>query len=212
MILETWLAAVTELYGEQEAARVSGADLLARYAQPHRRYHGLAHIEAVLRDSAWLAERLGLSTEDRALLAVAAAAHDVVYDGVPGQDERRSADWLDAALTAAGVSDMRCAWATRLVLATEGHVGEDRLTLALLDADLAILGAGEADYDAYARAVREEYAHVPDKAFRAGRTEVLRGLSARRPLYRTRPARERWETAAKANLARELKALKRPKT
>lgn len=57
--------------------------------------------------------------------------------------------------------------------------------MALLDADLAILGSDPASYDRYRLAVRREYAHIDELAWRTGR-------------------RTRWETAAKSNIAREL--------
>ncbi|MFB9835232.1 metal-dependent phosphohydrolase, partial [Actinoallomurus acaciae] len=62
-------------------------------------------------------------------------------------------------------------------------------------------------YAAYAAAVREEYAAVPDEAFRAGRAEILRGLLALPALYRTAPARVRWEAAARHNVGTELMLL-----
>jgi predicted metal-dependent HD superfamily phosphohydrolase len=74
----------------------------------------------------------------------------------------------------------------------------------LLDADLAILGAAPADYERYRLAVRAEYAHVPDDAWRAGRAAVLRSLLAKEPLYRTRAAQERWAARARRNLREEL--------
>ena len=40
-----------------------------------------------------LAGELRLPADERAVLTIAAAAHNVVYDGHPGADERRSAAW-----------------------------------------------------------------------------------------------------------------------
>lgn len=103
----TWTGAVCLLGGNQEVAAAAAADLSARYAEPHRRYHDNVHVQAVLRDAAALAGELRLSAEDRAVLAVAAGAHDVVYDGHPGDDERRSASWARDWLTRAGVGEAR---------------------------------------------------------------------------------------------------------
>ena len=77
----------------------------------------------------------------------------------------------------------------------------------LLDADLAVLGAEPAAYQAYVTGVRAEYAHVDAAAWRTGRAAVLRDLLARRPLYATEPARARWEARAGANMAAELATL-----
>ncbi|MEC3974761.1 HD domain-containing protein [Amycolatopsis sp. H20-H5] len=92
------------------------------------------------------------------------------------------------------------------MLATLGHdaPADDLLATALLDADLAILGASPEDYEQYAAAVREEYSGVAATAWATGRAAVLARLLARDPLYRSAPARDRWGAAARRNLAGEL--------
>lgn len=204
-----WTAAVRLLGGDQQVAAAAAADLAARYAEPHRRYHDIAHVRAVVRDAAVLAGELGLTASERAVLTIAASAHDVVYDGHPGEDERRSASWARDWLTRAGVAQAHVARTGELVLATMTHTAppDDLRAWALLDADLAILGADPGTYDRYRAAVREEYAALDEPAWRAGRAAVMAELLARDPLYRTSAARQRWEAAARANIARELESL-----
>ena len=206
---KAWTGAFRLLGGDRQVAAAAAADLAARYAQPHRRYHGSAHARAVVRDSAVLARELGLPAAERAVLTIAAAAHDVVYDGHPGDDERRSASWARDWLTRAGVPRAHVARAGELILATMTHQApsQDLTAWALLDADLAILGADREAYDRYRAAVREEYGAVDEPAWRAGRAAVMTRLLARDPLYGTGAARQRWETAARANIARELQSL-----
>jgi predicted metal-dependent HD superfamily phosphohydrolase len=142
-------------------------------------------------------------------VALAAWAHDVVYDGRPGDDERASAAWARRQLTGAGLAGADIARVEGLVLATLDHTAPpgDHLADALLDADLAILGAAPDGYERYRVAVREEYAHVSDDDWRVGRAAVLRSLSDREPLYRTAAARDRWAVTARRNLAGELAGL-----
>ncbi|MEU4668585.1 hypothetical protein AB0F91_11535 [Amycolatopsis sp. NPDC023774] len=92
------------------------------------------------------------------------------------------------------------------MLATAAHEApeDDGAATALLDADLAILGATRATYAGYAAAVRREYAQYDEGAWAAGRAAVLANLLARPLLYRSETARARWETAARRNLAAEL--------
>jgi predicted metal-dependent HD superfamily phosphohydrolase len=90
---------------------------------------------------------------------------------------------------------------------TATHTPTDAEGAVLSDADLAILAAPQARYDEYAAAVRAEYAHVPDDAFRAGRAAVLRDLAAKEHLFHTAHARGHWEAPARANLASELARL-----
>ncbi|CCA57354.1 hypothetical protein SVEN_4068, partial [Streptomyces venezuelae ATCC 10712] len=66
----------------------------------------------------------------------------------------------------------------RLVRLTTSHdpAPGDLNGETLCDADLAILATAPDTYQGYAAAVREEYAFVPDDAFREGRAAVLRHL------------------------------------
>ena len=201
-----WTRAVCALGGTEPVAQEAAADLAGRYAEPHRRYHNTDHVQSVLRDSAHLAGELRLEPAERAVLTLAVCAHDVVYDARPGDDERRSADWARVWLTRAGVAEQHVGRVEGLVLATLSHSAPaaDVVAHALLDADLAILGAGRPGYDGYRQAVRAEYSAVDDASWRAGRSRVLESLLEREPLFLTAAGRERWETAAKANLRWEL--------
>jgi predicted metal-dependent HD superfamily phosphohydrolase len=58
--------------------------------------------------------------------------------------------------------------------------------------------------------VRQEYAHVPDEPFAAGRAGVLGRLLAMPRLYRTPIARDLWERRARENVAAELSDLSAP--
>jgi predicted metal-dependent HD superfamily phosphohydrolase len=188
----------------------TGAALLARYAEPQRRYHDVEHLDEVL---AWVEELAGQAADPEAV-ELAAWYHDAVYDpsGTPGESERRSADLAVVELTASNVSPGLVDEVERLVLLTAGHAVEpsDRNGAVLADADLAILGAEPDRYDRYAADVRAEYAHVPDDAWVTGRAAVLTGFASRPRLYRTDPAHDRLDAAARRNLARELERLGSP--
>ncbi len=55
--------------------------------------------------------------------------------------------------------------------------------LVLIDADLAILGASPANYQDYARKIRQEYAWVAVEDYRHGRTKILEKMLSRRRIY-----------------------------
>ncbi|HEX6346781.1 hypothetical protein [Umezawaea sp.] len=195
-----------------DAVRVLGGvprptDLWERYTEPHRAYHNADHVRQVVRDAVGLC--VGCSAREVAVVTLAALAHDVVYDGKPGDDERRSAEWVRDQLAAAGVAGPDVARVEGLVLATLTHevVPGDRLAAVLLDADLAVLGSDPAGYERYRAAVRLEYSHVPEEAWRVGRAAVLASLVGREPLYITEVARERWSSGARRNMVRELASL-----
>ncbi|WP_336212781.1 HD domain-containing protein [Nonomuraea sp. LPB2021202275-12-8] len=190
--------------GHSRAAEAVGAELVARWSQPHRRYHTLDHLAAVLA----AADRLAAEAADARAVRLAAWFHDAVYDGRPGWDEERSAQLAQSRLPRCGVPPERVAEVARLVRLTAAHdtlAGGDRNGAVLCDADLAVLGGD--GYEAYAAAIREEYAHVPDDLFRQGRAAVLRRLLAVPELYRTPKARGLWEERARASMGAELAAL-----
>jgi len=83
----------------------------------------------------------------------------------------------------------------------------DRIGALMVSIDLSILGADPADYDAYAAAVRREYAHVPEEAFRAGRARVMKHFLAAEAIYADPAFAARLETQARANIEREIRAL-----
>lgn len=182
-----------------------GAALVARYRQPHRRYHDLTHLREVLA----AVDELASYAVDADAVRLAAWFHDAVYAGRPGVDEEDSARLAEEWLPGCGVCPGRVDEVARLVRLTVGHApaADDRNGAVLCDADLAILAAGPARYVRYASAVRAEYAHVPDDVFRRGRLAVLEGLLNRAELYRTPIGRQRWSAAARRNLAGEIRQL-----
>ncbi|GII26052.1 HD domain-containing protein [Planosporangium mesophilum] len=183
-----------------------GQELIARWSEPHRRYHTRHHLAAVLA----VIDRYADLAPDADAVRLAGWFHDAVYDPRSGDNEERSAELASNRLPAAGVPAARVAETVRLVRLTAGHtVADGDADGALLaDADLAILAADRDAYDRYAAAIRREYAHVPEAAFRAGRSGVLEGLLALPALYRIVPHREEWEVRARANLERELSSLR----
>jgi predicted metal-dependent HD superfamily phosphohydrolase len=177
-------------------------DLVRRYAEPSRHYHTLAHIASVLE----VIDRL-VSHAPPALV-LAAWYHDAVYDSRAGDNEERSAELARHAL-AGRVGDGVCDEVARLILLTTSHTAsaDDHVGQVLLDADLAVLGAERDIYDAYARAIRQEYAWVNEPDYRTGRRRVLQRFLGRPVIYFTRAMRAQAEGQARANLAREIAAL-----
>ena len=182
--------------------------LRERHAEPQRRYHDWSHVAALARA---FAEYRELFADGRAT-ALAILYHDAIYDPASGTNEADSADLLVRERTGHEPPDT-LALAEAMVRATAGHAVPDGLEAraardcaAFLDLDLGILAAPPGAYDAYARGVRAEYAHVPDEAWRAGRAMVLAGFADRDRLFLTDPLHEAWDARARANIAREREA------
>ena len=193
------------LAGDSPTSRTEWAAVVSAWSEPHRRYHDLAHLAAVL----GLVGKLGAAAADPDAVVLAAWYHDVVYDPERDDNERVSADRARAGLRGV-VSDERLDEVERLVLLTAGHqpAPGDADGAVLCDADLAVLAASPESYAAYASAVRLEYGHLSDEEFTAGRIAVLEHLLALPELYRTEAARP-WTDRARANLTAELTLLRR---
>ncbi|XAS67085.1 DUF4031 domain-containing protein [Micrococcaceae bacterium Sec5.7] len=177
-------------------------DLLDRWGESHRKYHGRTHLLAVLEALDLLSE----PTEPSRSVVLAAWFHDAVYRGTAGQDEEESARLAEDRLTAAGLPADQVEEVARLVLLTTAHQpdpGDDDGAL-LCDADLSVLGGEPVAYSRYLAAVREDYAHIGDADFAAGRAAVVRQLLEVDPLFHSARARELWQDAARRNLQGEL--------
>ena len=176
-------------------------ELVAAYTAPGRHYHDLRHIEDCL---GALAGVDNLTSAEREILTEAIWWHDVVYDATRPDNEELSARLAEAHIR----PDLRQE-VGRLIRLTKSHqvASEDRLGAILISIDLSILGAEPARYDAYAAAIRREFAHVPDREYRAGRCRVLSQFAARAVIYPDAGFAAIYDRRARENLARELASL-----
>ncbi|MFG2903070.1 hypothetical protein ACGFZH_39075 [Streptomyces zaomyceticus] len=209
-LLQRWNATLHAARAGREGADPTpyGRNLLARWAEPQRRYHTVDHLRAVLDRIDELADQGGEGGELE-LVRLAAWFHDAVYRPDRSENEERSAVLAEKALTEAGLTPHEVAEVARLVRLTVTHdpAPGDLNGETLCDADLAILATGPDTYRGYTAAVREEYGFVPDDAFRAGRAAVLRQLLDLPRLFRTPYGAAAWEERARENLERELATL-----
>lgn len=201
---------------QQQVAEL-GESLLQAWERPHRAYHHSGHLSQMLTD---LDRLYAHRTQGSTLLALVLAAwfHDAVYEGAPGEDERRSEQLANTSLeplvTAGLLSGDELQMVSLLVRATATHELPEPADLPagyepadiqfFLDADMAILAADSTRYRRYLRGVRSEYSHFDDEAFRAGRTTFLRSILGRKRIFLSEQALQLWEEPARANLQAEL--------
>lgn len=201
---------------QQQVAEL-GESLLQAWEQPHRAYHHSGHLSQMLTD---LDRLYAYRTQGSTPLALVLAAwfHDAVYEGAPGEDERRSEQLanisLEPLVTAGLFSGDELQMVSLLVRATATHKLPESADLPagyepadiqfFLDADMAILAADSARYRRYLRGVRSEYSHFDDEAFRAGRTTFLRSILGRKRIFLSEQALQLWEEPAQTNLQAEL--------
>ena len=176
-------------------------ELIATYTAPGRHYHNLAHIEDCL---AALARVDHLSAREREILTEAIWWHDAVYDAPRSDNEERSAELAEQHVRADIAEEVG-----RLIRLTKTHDVKtgDRLGAILISIDLSILGSEPARYDAYAAAVRQEFIHVPECDYRAGRARVLGHFAAKPVIFPDPAFAAKYDRKARDNLARELASL-----
>lgn len=183
--------------------------VMARYREPHRHYHTVRHLRWVVRHTFELVDDDHRTRVDLDAVVVAAFYHDVVYDPMRHDNERRSADLALVFLDRAGWPAARAQHVATMVVGTASHAipADDLDTAVLFAGDLAVLAAEPGAYGDYVRNVRREYAHVDDDAWKVGRAAVLSTFSERERIYDERLGLDTWEHRARANIASELAVL-----
>lgn len=203
-----WRALLPDAGRSADSASRVFDELVAAYRSPGRHYHKLDHIAALLQ---LMAGEAGCF-HDLTTVAFAVFFHDAVYDARhPQNNEVASADLARDRLFRLGIDERQCGKVASFVTATAHMLGAeapgDPDLARFLDLDLAILAASPTDYDAYAAAIRCEYAHVPQGVYRLGRAKVLTTFLDRSRLFNCDDHHAAWDAPARANMRRELDRL-----
>jgi predicted metal-dependent HD superfamily phosphohydrolase len=194
-----------------DAVEQVGTDLLSRWNEPTRRYHTTTHLVEMFRALEELEDAREIDDRQCSIARLAAWFHDAVYDPAasPGANEADSAALALDRLRQLSFTTKDIDAVDRLIRLTARHDADasEPLDAAFHDADLWILSAAQERFDSYCDQVRQEYAHVADPQYRAGRAAVLGPLLRRDRIYRTSHALHGWETPARINIGRELARL-----
>ena len=188
-------------------------DIAVRYNESQRVYHSLQHIQQLFGQFEQIKQHLN----EPHIIALALFYHDVIYEPTCVNNELKSAEYAVEALSSYLTAE-QCQYIYALIMMTASHQIDDidknsdkakeSDAAYLLDMDLSILGASWSEYQQYAQAVRQEYAHVLDADYRVGRISVLKGLLAHPTLYLTDHYHSRLEEQARENIKREIKILR----
>jgi predicted metal-dependent HD superfamily phosphohydrolase len=190
--------------GERKIGEIA-ASVILKYSEEHRFYHDLNHVDALLS----IAERFKEKLLDDEAVRLAVWFHDVIYRPQSSNNEFERAELAATVLTESGFPPAKIERVEKMILATARHdaAGLDKDGEFFLDFDLSILGAKEEIYRAYARAIRREYAFVPEAAYRDERRRILQSFLRRGHIYYTAEVRQLCETRARLNIENEIKEL-----
>jgi predicted metal-dependent HD superfamily phosphohydrolase len=176
-------------------------DLIARYAEPHRRYHVIGHIAHMLKGFESLE---GLAKNPEAI-EFAIWFHDAVYDTQAKDNEAKSAELAVEAAQKLGLPDKFANEVRRLILATEHKdLPQDTDAKIVVDLDLASLASEPAVFDKNSANIRFEYGWVPEAIFNAKRAEFAEGMLKRQRIFSLPAMKEKYEAKARANLKRHV--------
>jgi predicted metal-dependent HD superfamily phosphohydrolase len=163
-----------------------------------RSYHNITHLRQL-----WLAVEKLQPTEDLEVLFLATIFHDW-FTGIPQAEERSLSIALDRII---GLSEAQQTLLSDLILATRHTtpLSSTHVSICLFkDADLSILGSSREIYQEYLTNVRQEYQHLSDTAWNAGRTQFVSQLLQAPRLFTSNLGIQLWETQARLNLKSEL--------
>ena len=178
--------------------------LSTRYEEAHRAYHTLRHVAHCLDE---LEPARGLAA-DPVAVEMALWYHGAVYDPLAKDNEERSAEIAARAAATMGLPPEFGARVAGLILVgTHRAPATDPDPRLFADIDLSVLGQAPEAFDEYERQVRVEYSWVPEPAFRAGRSAILRSFLERPAIYGTDFFREKYEATARQNLSRSIARL-----
>ncbi len=200
---QLWLA-LWERIGAQGDSREVYNDLAARYSESHRAYHTLEHIEHCLREFQVI-KYLAMNPD---AIEFALWYHDAIYDTKAKDNEEKSAKLAVGVARTASLPDAFKQSVANLILATKHSENPtDHDVQILVDIDLSILGQPEKEFDEYEQNVRKEYEWVPEDAFIAGRSAILKSFLNRPSIYSTQFFRDKYEARARRHIARSLAKL-----
>jgi len=191
--------------GDKRKATEIADILLAKYSEKHRAYHNLWHINMLLAGvDGWQSD-----FADQESVRLAVWFHDVIYEPRNQTNETESAALAVESLAALNFSTVKIKRVEKMILATQKHraKGLDEDGRLFLDFDLSILSAAPAVYKKYAQAIRHEYSFVPENLYREKRREILQSFLQREKIFYTDKMKKLSESAARANIANEIKEL-----
>lgn len=176
------------------------AELVARYSEPHRRYHTCEHIGHCLTQL----ELARAEIDQPAAVGIALWFHDVIYDPRATDNEQQSADLFMRRV--GNHADRQFSEIIYKAILITKHQEPPRTLMEqfVVDIDLSSFGLSEPMFDQNSRDIRAEYAHVPDAEFFPAHLKFLESLFAKPTLYFTDFFRTHYETIARANFQRLL--------
>lgn len=173
------------------------------YSEPHRHYHTLRHVHAML-------ELLKSEQFLNSTLFWATLYHDYFYDPLRSDNEERSAEIAIEHLSLLNLESGQIEIISNLIKATKTHKQSSQtpeIEQAFLDADMSVLGASPEVYDLYAANVRREFEVFPDEVYIPGRVVFLEKVLSMDSIFSLPVFKTKFEDMARVNIRHEIESL-----
>jgi predicted metal-dependent HD superfamily phosphohydrolase len=176
-------------------------EISTHYTNKNRHYHNLDHLDNLYHQLLDVKPEI----EDWDSILFSLFYHDIIYNVRKNDNEAKSAEVAQARLSKTAFPPDRISRVVRHIRATQGHqISDDPDTNLFTDADLSVLGQDWETCTRYCAGIRKEYAFYPDLLYSAGRKKVLHHFLGMNRIYKTDYFFEKYETAARENLNKEL--------
>lgn len=205
---EQWTECLTSLNVEQHLVDRYWQMIEQKYGQQSRKYHNLQHLKNMFDEL----EKVKMRMEDLAIIQLSIWFHDIIYQAVRKDNERKSAELAEKALTEFGLLPSRIQRCFEQIMLTKKHqltttVEEKKDEKWLIDFDLEILSRDWSAYQMYSQQIREEYWMYPNLLYNKGRKTALQQFLQRPFIYQTDHYRRHNEAQARANIQKEIEIL-----
>ncbi len=174
------------------------------YAEPHRHYHTILHLNNFLKELAGIRTKL----ENREAVLFALYYHDSIYNPLRSDNEERSAIVARERMEEISVPGFIIRAAVSCIMATRSHEVNDSPDVNYFtDADLSVLGRAPDIYKAYSNNIRKEYWEYPDALYCRGRKKVLSDFLQMTRIFKTDFFYSKYEEQARINIKAEIDLL-----
>lgn len=196
----------SSLGGDDATVQKWTETLIQQYTEPQRQYHTIDHIYSML----MCLRQVHTQVSDNQSIKLAIFFHDWIYDPTTKDNELRSIECFNAEMNLSPSIAAKVSSCIRCTIQHRMPPEHESFDLALfLDFDMEVLSRNEAEYALYARQIRQEFGHLSEKDYCAGRIKVLESFLKRDRLYFSDVFYEQKENRARENLKREIVALQR---
>jgi predicted metal-dependent HD superfamily phosphohydrolase len=204
MLKNIFITLFLKYSGDHPKAELFWSEVETNYSGKNRHYHILAHLDNLFKQLSEVKSAI----EDWDVLLFSMFYHDAIYKASRNDNEEKSAALAQQRLNSISFPQDRIAKCIAQILATKGHSESNDSDINFFtDADLSILGMDWNSYSDYYKQVRKEYSIYPNFMYIPGRKKVLNHFLSMKRIFKTDYFFDKFENAARTNLAVELKEL-----